>query len=79
MSISSVSGGLSSMDKIIRYYVLIATCVLCTIKSYAQQSECQRYFDGFTLQENYNRNRPPSNNVTIQMHHMLTKIDEVRH
>ena len=42
------------------------------------QSWCKDYFEGFSLENNYNPNAPPIRDFTLQDEQTLIKIDEVR-
>ena len=53
------------------------TYILLNKKSYAQKSVCHDQFNGFQIDEQYNRNDPPSTNTEIEINHYLHKIDEV--
>ena len=65
------------MDVVNVLYTLMITFVLLNKKSYAQKSVCHDQFNGFQIDEQYNRNDPPSTNTEIEINHYLHKIDEV--
>ena len=42
------------------------------------QSWCKDYFEGFSLENDYNPNAPPSSDFALKDEQTLMKIDEVR-
>ena len=66
-----------SMAILRSFIVLSDLLVFLLTPSFGQQSLCPNYFDGFSLDSNYNRNSPPSTNIEILSHHILMEIDEV--
>ena len=39
---------------------------------------CKDHFEGFTLQDDYNPNLPPTQNVTVEDFHVLNQVDKVK-
>ena len=42
------------------------------------QPWCRKHVEGFTLEDDYNPNSPPSRNFTLRDVHVLSQVDEVR-
>ena len=66
------------MERLQYFWILSFNVILLYAKILnAQQSWCQNHFDGFSLEDDYNRNSPPTEPFNLNIDHILLALDAV--
>ena len=60
------------------YCYVFAIFLWLSNPAHAQEEMCQNHYEWLSLKTHYDRDEPPSKNLSIEIHHTLTDINEVK-